>query len=52
VLAGFLLTLSQMVFIVLAAKAKGNDARLAILLVASILIVIGLTVFALSKMPS
>jgi hypothetical protein len=53
VLAGILLTCSQIVFIVLAARTKRSDARLIILLVASIVMVmIGLVVFALANMPS
>jgi hypothetical protein len=43
-LAGILLTVSQVVFIVLAVKAKGNDARLIVLLLAAIVMaMIGLS---------
>jgi hypothetical protein len=52
-LAGILLTVSQVVFIVLAVKAKGNDARLIVLLLAAIVMaMIGLFVLALANMPS
>jgi hypothetical protein len=52
-LAGLLLTVSQVVFIVFGLKAKGSDARLAVLTVALILLgMIGLLVFALANMPS
>ena len=53
VLAGLLLTASQIVFIVLAARTKASDARFVVLFVASILLVmIGLAVFGLANMPS
>ena len=52
-LAGLLLTVSQLVFIVLGVKAKGCGTRLAVLTVALILLgLIGLFVFALASMPS
>lgn len=52
-LAGLLLTVSQLVFIVLGVKAKGSGTRLAVLTVALILLgLIGLFVFALANMPS
>jgi hypothetical protein len=52
-LSGLLLTVSQVVFIVLGIKAKGNTARLAVLTVALILLgMIGLFMFALANMPS
>ena len=52
-LAGILLAISQVVFMVLAAKAKGNAARLIVLILAGVLLaMIGLFVFALANMPS
>ena len=49
-LAGLLLTVSQLVFIVLGVKAKGSGTRLAVLTVALILLgLIGLFVFAPSE---
>lgn len=52
-IAGVLLTLSQVVFVVMAIKAKNSSARVAVLVVAvAILAAIALFVVALANMPS
>jgi hypothetical protein len=53
VIAGVLLTLSQVVFVVMAIKAKEASARVAVLVVAlGILAAIAVFVAALANMPS
>lgn len=52
-LAGNLLALSQVVFLVVGVRTRGNSARVPVLLAAIVLIaMIGLFVFALARMPS
>ena len=52
-LAGGLLALSQVVFIVAAVRTCGSSARITVLLVAILMLaLIGLFVFALTRMPS